>query len=1118
MFSFEGNYKRTPSQNLSGASHTNDRETLIRRAQHERQKRAEIRKQHTGAITIQSCVRSFLSRVKCKKDAQQIFDQYLKTVGLTNPEQLEYLLRCILFFYDNKNEKDGERLIILCQFLIRHPDNLLQKSITDPQWQHRVKKLLSLCIQQLSLQNLSHGIPFRTLETFSSDDIVSKYITDANVRRTYLESVYRYLVQRKYFKLVRQLLEEKIPPLYDVVLSPPNSISETLLQMIQHPLRLMCAANKTTTTNEQVPSSLISKDCANLILSSFVEEILVPKYTKPIQLFVIPCLANSVEFPFPHLLQYLSDKIAEKCTNQTVVGSLEQNTDYSISSSVSSVSIARENSKAIDDVFCSSYVFHSFMTLDQLHLHRIKNNAIWARNYINVLGHLSENIRKLQPRSSQSLFKQYDTEFDADDDIDSDEEEDRKIESISMEERDCLLEAITFLNDQNHVEIILDNIDNCLDDVQVLYSLCKICHNLMLYHRTAVFEFRLLFQLTFRPQFIRALWYTLHTQQNSAGFSSPLSLITKGIQIADHEIDRVIPMIASFCALFGRLIATLHDREFCQEDVLPGAISKIMPFKLNEIISMSSFLKDMSLGLVELAFPETRTSINDHYRTALQMNQGSSAPNATSPSKWPHLLKVCVSLLRQLHTRDLRRGFCPPNHWVVHTLNLPLDKPTDLEMPRGNRHAPRPFQPIRDFTREDFDSNGPPLSTKQVRSITILREIPFVVPFNTRVGIFQGLLAADRLRAQGDQQSFLQGPSIQLVVRRSHLYEDAFDKLRQENEPDLRARFRVQMINNIGLEEVGIDGGGVFREFLSELIKTAFDPNRGFFMITTDNKLYPNPSVAKIVPDYQKHYYFIGRMLGKALYENLLVELPLAEFFLSKLAGKHSDVDVHQLDDLDPVLHRNLLSLKAYEGDVEELGLDFTVVINELGETKVHELKPNGTNIQVTSANRIEYISLMADYKLNRQIRQQCAAFRKGLANVVTIEWLYMFSNKEFQVLISGAEIPVDIDDLRENTKYGGDFEFEHPTIKLFWEVLTNFSDIQKRQLLKFVTSCSRPPLLGFKDLDPPFTIHHAGNTDRLPSASTCMNLLKLPAFNSKEQMREKLLYAIESNSGFELS
>lgn len=157
------------------------------------------------------------------------------------------------------------------------------------------------------------------------------------------------------------------------------------------------------------------------------------------------------------------------------------------------------------------------------------------------------------------------------------------------------------------------------------------------------------------------------------------------------------------------------------------------------------------------------------------------------------------------------------------------------------------------------------------------------------------------------------------------------------------------------------------------------------------------------------------------------------------------------------------MSLKAYDGDVADLGLDFTVVSNELGETEVVELKPNGADITVNSLNRMEYIRLMADYKLNRQIRQQCAAFRRGLANVVTVEWLYMFSNKEFQVLISGAEIPVDIDDLRKYARYGGDYDPDHRTIKLFWNVMENFEDIQRRQLLKFVTSCSRPPLLGFK-------------------------------------------------------
>jgi ubiquitin-protein ligase E3 C len=132
----------------------------------------------------------------------------------------------------------------------------------------------------------------------------------------------------------------------------------------------------------------------------------------------------------------------------------------------------------------------------------------------------------------------------------------------------------------------------------------------------------------------------------------------------------------------------------------------------------------------------------------------------------------------------------------------------------------------------------------------------------------------------------------------------------------------------------------------------------------------------------------------------------------------------------------------------------------------------------------------MADYKLNKQIRQQCQAFRQGLANVLPIEWLYMFSNKELQVLMSGAEIPVDLDDLRLHTKYSGDYADDHPTIELFWKTVESFDDIQRRQLLKFVTSCSRPPLLGFKDLDPPFCIQNSVDTERLPSASTCMNLV----------------------------
>ena len=71
----------------------------------------------------------------------------------------------------------------------------------------------------------------------------------------------------------------------------------------------------------------------------------------------------------------------------------------------------------------------------------------------------------------------------------------------------------------------------------------------------------------------------------------------------------------------------------------------------------------------------------------------------------------------------------------------------------------------------------------------------------------------------------------------------------------------------------------------------------------------------------------------------------------------------------------------------------------------------------------------------------------------------------------------------------------------------------------QFVTSCPSPPLLGFSELRPKFGIRQAGNDDtRLPTASTCVNLLKLPRYTSVAQTREKLLYAINSNAGFDLS
>ena len=42
------------------------------------------------------------------------------------------------------------------------------------------------------------------------------------------------------------------------------------------------------------------------------------------------------------------------------------------------------------------------------------------------------------------------------------------------------------------------------------------------------------------------------------------------------------------------------------------------------------------------------------------------------------------------------------------------------------------------------------------------------------------------------------------------------------------------------------------------------------------------------------------------------------------------------------------------------------------------------------------------------------------MADVLNMDWLRMFDHRELQTLISGAEVPVDVDDLKQHTNYSG--------------------------------------------------------------------------------------------------
>lgn len=310
----------------------------------------------------------------------------------------------------------------------------------------------------------------------------------------------------------------------------------------------------------------------------------------------------------------------------------------------------------------------------------------------------------------------------------------------------------------------------------------------------------------------------------------------------------------------------------------------------------------------------------------------------------------------------------------------------------------------------------------------VLNNIPFVIPFEQRVAIFRTFVENDRRRLGIERHAgFSRRHRHRAVVRRGRVAEDGFATLNGLG-PALKDTIEIAFVDRHGMEEAGIDGGGVFKEFLTSLSKEAFDTDRGLWLATPNQELYPNPHSYSRESAQLAWYGFLGRILGKALYEGILVDVAFAGAFLSKWLGKQSYLD--DLASLDPELYRGLLFLKNYTGNVEaDLSLNFTVTQEEFGVSKTLDLVPDGKDVAVTNENRMRYIYLVSHYRLNVQTERQCAAFFGGLSDIIDPTWTKMFNQEELRVLVGGTDQEMDVDDWASNTVYGG-WDESHETVR----------------------------------------------------------------------------------------
>lgn len=134
------------------------------------------------------------------------------------------------------------------------------------------------------------------------------------------------------------------------------------------------------------------------------------------------------------------------------------------------------------------------------------------------------------------------------------------------------------------------------------------------------------------------------------------------------------------------------------------------------------------------------------------------------------------------------------------------------------------------------------------------------------------------------------------------------------------------------------------REWYSCLSKELFSPRNGLFKITAKKYFILPSATSYLVPDHLKIFKFIGSITAKSILDGYLIGIDFPSFFLKHLTC--TPLKLSDLDDFDPELTKNLMWI--LENPVEDLCLTFIYEYEEIGEKKVAELKPNGSNQEVT--------------------------------------------------------------------------------------------------------------------------------------------------------------------------
>jgi len=196
-------------------------------------------------------------------------------------------------------------------------------------------------------------------------------------------------------------------------------------------------------------------------------------------------------------------------------------------------------------------------------------------------------------------------------------------------------------------------------------------------------------------------------------------------------------------------------------------------------------------------------------------------------------------------------------------------------------------------------------------SLSIIQRLPILLDFENRKAHFRKELKK-RDRSVGHSRA-----PLQLLVKRGQVYSDSFGHLNYRSADELKAKLSVKFEG-----EEGADYGGLTREWYLVLSREMLNPDIGLFVPSQGSKLAFQCNPASDVIFAQEtfvHFRFVGRVVSKALYDNMLLDAHFTRAMYKAML--RLPISLSDVQDTEPEVFKSLDWL--LHNDVSDLDLTF---------------------------------------------------------------------------------------------------------------------------------------------------------------------------------------------------